>query len=246
MSALHRAQGLESGAEKKKRSSLRFGLESRRRGFVALQGRRYGRSPQRDHRSTVSCFPRFGTSMQGSKTQEEALAEVDKEGHSPFWSLIWEDHGGPNDLIKSIMWSSTDYLRHVVRKVEERSAVTFTYVCERCKMFPVPWCVTPTMVKRRENSMSGWWCGACGMPCDDSPTDCSPQGAGASDFSSLWSARWRLRQPNLCAETHHDTLTKGKKLRFTRSLRVIVCKSVCCRSLDRQQFHCRRYHLRST
>ena len=52
-------------------------------------------------------------------------------------SQILEDHMVRNDFMKSIMCRSTDFLRHVAGEVEERGAITSTYVSEHCRTFPV-------------------------------------------------------------------------------------------------------------
>ena len=40
-------------------------------------------------------------------------------------------------FVKSIMWRSADLLRHVVGETEDSGAITFTHVCEHCKLFQV-------------------------------------------------------------------------------------------------------------
>ena len=63
-------------------------------------------------------------------------AAMDKE-IGKTWSQVLEDVEARNVFIKSIMWRSTDFLRHVMGETEGRGAITFIYVCEHCKMFPV-------------------------------------------------------------------------------------------------------------
>ena len=63
-----------------------------------------------------------------------------------------------------------DFLRHVVGGTGVRGDITFAEVCEHRKLFPVEdflWCVSTHHGKRpKTNSVSGWWCGACGQPYD--------------------------------------------------------------------------------
>ena len=77
-----------------------------------------------DLRSPTRCLSGLGVSVQGKKAGERGLAQVDKEGKAT--SQIWEDHEASNDFMKSIMWRSTDFLRHVVGEVEERGMSTTT------------------------------------------------------------------------------------------------------------------------
>ena len=55
-------------------------------------------------------------------------------------------------------------MRHVVGETEGRGAITFSYVCENYKLFPVEdflwWVSTNHGERRKKNSMSGWWCQA--------------------------------------------------------------------------------------
>ena len=51
---------------------------------------------------------------------------------------VLADVDARNSFTKSIMWRSTDFfLRQVVNEKEGMGAVTFTCVCEHCKLFPV-------------------------------------------------------------------------------------------------------------
>ena len=47
--------------------------------------------------------------------------------------------------------------------------ITFTYVCEFCKLLRVEdflwWGSTNHGERRKKNTVSGWWYGACGQPC---------------------------------------------------------------------------------
>ena len=52
-----------------------------------------------------------------------------------------------------------------------RGATTFTYVGEHCNLFSVEdfvwWMISTNHgEKNKDNSMNGWWCGACRMSCD--------------------------------------------------------------------------------
>ena len=69
--------------------------------------------------------------------------------------------------VGNIMWRSTDFLRHVLSEKRGRGAVTSTYVCQHCKLFPVEvlWWGANRGEQKKINNISGWWCGACGMPC---------------------------------------------------------------------------------
>ena len=49
-----------------------------------------------------------------------------------------EHHEARKDIMKkNITWKNTNFRRHVVGEVEENNTITFTYVCEHCKMFLV-------------------------------------------------------------------------------------------------------------
>ena len=93
---------------------------------------------------------------------------MDKEVSSQSLESDFTGHEARFDVMKSIMWRSTDFLRHVAGEIEEIGAVTFTYVCEHCNRFPmedVLWWVTVNHSERRTtNIMSGCWCGVCGKP----------------------------------------------------------------------------------
>ena len=89
-----------------------------------------------------------------------------------IWQEVLDDVEARNAFTKSMMWRSTDFLRKVVGEKEGRGAITPTCVCEHCNLFPVAdflWWVSANhgeKKKETKNSMSEWWCGACGMPCD--------------------------------------------------------------------------------
>ena len=71
---------------------------------------------------------------------------------------------------KHYVEKNNDLLRHVVCEKRGRGAITFTYVCEHRKVFPVEhflwWVSTNHGEKKKKNDMSGRWCGVCGMPFD--------------------------------------------------------------------------------
>ena len=95
----------------------------------------------------------------------EDLPKCTKKARAKVCSQILEDHEARNDIMKRIMWKRTDFLRHVVGEVEEKGAINFTYVCEHCKMFVVEdmlWVTANQGERSKNNSMNGWWCGACG------------------------------------------------------------------------------------
>ena len=48
-----------------------------------------------------------------------------------------DDDEARNVFMKSIVWRSTDFFRHVVGETEEKRAITFSYVCEQWKLFPM-------------------------------------------------------------------------------------------------------------
>ena len=68
------------------------------------------------------------------------------------------------------MRKNTDFLRHAVSDKEGREAITFTDVCEHCKLCLVEdflwWVSTNHGEKKKKNNMSVWWCGPSGMPFD--------------------------------------------------------------------------------
>ena len=82
-----------------------------------------------------------------------------------IWSQLLEHVEARSVFIKSIMWRSTDFLRHVVEAMEGRGAVTFTFVCEHCNLIPAEdflwWVFT----------VHGWWCRAGGQPYEWSKPD---------------------------------------------------------------------------
>ena len=87
------------------------------------------------------------------------------QNNRKIWSQLLDDDEARNDLMRSIAWMSTDFPRQVVGETERgRAPVTFTQVCDYCKLFPVEeflWWVTANHGEgRKKLSMSGWWCGA--------------------------------------------------------------------------------------
>ena len=60
------------------------------------------------------------------RQENEDLPRWTKKATVKVWSEMLEDHEARNDFMKSIMWMSTDFLKHVVGKVEERRTITFT------------------------------------------------------------------------------------------------------------------------
>ena len=105
-------------------------------------------------------FTRYGERVQGTRAWRGKGAAPDEECcwrrcGAQCWSM-WR-----NVFIKKFIWKSTDFLR---------PRITFTCVCQRCKLFPVEdllWVVsTDCGERRKKNSMSGWWCGACGQSYD--------------------------------------------------------------------------------
>ena len=66
------------------------------------------------------------------------------------------------------MWLSTDFLRHVVGETDGRAAITVARAREHCRLSAVEdfLCKVSTNhgERRKNNSVSGWWCGACGEP----------------------------------------------------------------------------------
>ena len=70
----------------------------------------------------------------------------------------------------SIMWKSTDFLRHVVVEVEEQGTITFTYACEDCIMVLAEaflrWVTSNHGGKKNHYRMGGLWCDSCGKSYD--------------------------------------------------------------------------------
>ena len=64
------------------------------------------------------------------RLDNEEVPRWTKNAKVKFLSQILEDHEARNDFTQSIMWRSTDFLRHVVGDVEESGDINFTYVCE--------------------------------------------------------------------------------------------------------------------
>ena len=68
------------------------------------------------------------------------------------------------------MCAQTNVLRHVVGETKRRGAITCTYVYDHCKLVSVEdllwWVSTNHRERLKNNSMGGWWCGACGQPYD--------------------------------------------------------------------------------
>ena len=77
-----------------------------------------------------------------------------KKAKGEIWQQLLADVEASNALTKSIVWRSSDFLRHVVREKEGRGAIIFTYVCEYCKLSFVeyfPWSISANHgVKKRK------------------------------------------------------------------------------------------------
>ena len=75
-----------------------------------------------------------------------------------IWQHRLEDVEAINACTKSILWRSTDFLRHVVSEKGGRGAMTFTYACEHCDLFLVEdflrW--VGTMEKRKTEKQHEW------------------------------------------------------------------------------------------
>ena len=101
------------------------------------------------------------------------LASACKQGNlrmricQPGQRGLWPVSGSKCEKIMRL--GVTSLLRCVVGEVEEKGAITFTYVCEHFKMFPVedfPCELTANHgEEKKHNSTSGWCvCCSCGMP----------------------------------------------------------------------------------
>ena len=85
-----------------------------------------------------------------------------------IWQEVLEDVEASHVYTKSIMWRSTEFLRHVVSETG-RGAITFCKLVQwktSCGLAPI------TVKSKTKNNMSGWWCGACGMPYDWRKQNC--------------------------------------------------------------------------
>ena len=67
--------------------------------------------------------------------ENEDMPRWTKKANTKLWQEVLNDVGRGNAFTKSIMWRSTDFLRHVVSEKGGREAITFTYVCEHCKLY---------------------------------------------------------------------------------------------------------------
>ena len=70
---------------------------------------------------------------QEGRLEREDLPGWPRKATAEVWSQMLQDREARNYFMKSIMWRSTDVLRHVVGEVEEGGAITFTHACEHCK-----------------------------------------------------------------------------------------------------------------
>ena len=108
--------------------------------------------------------------MQGRCIRRRRSSALDKEGYVQTREHVLADGEARNVFTKNNMWKGTDFLRHVVGETEARGAITFPYACEHGNLVPaediVWWVSTNHGERRKRNSMSCWWCGACGQPCD--------------------------------------------------------------------------------
>ena len=68
--------------------------------------------------------------------EDEDIPQWTKKVIGTCRDQVLEDVEARNVYPANIMWKSTDFLRHVTGETEERGAITFTHVCEHCKLFP--------------------------------------------------------------------------------------------------------------
>ena len=69
--------------------------------------------------------------------EDEDMLQWTRTVVGKLWDQVIEEVEARNVFTTNIMWKSTGFLRHVVGETEQRGAITFTYVCEHWKLFPV-------------------------------------------------------------------------------------------------------------
>ena len=115
---------------------------------------------QKEHSKHSGMRPRKGRTR-----QDEDMTVWAKKTLTRICRQTPEDHDARRDFTKRC----TDFLRHVVEIGEEKGTITFTYVCEHSNMFPWRiffWRVSAKHGEQEKNNhVSDWWCGSCGMPC---------------------------------------------------------------------------------
>ena len=72
-----------------------------------------------------------------NQLEEEELPQWTKKVIRKVGIQVLDDVEERHVYIKSVMWRGTVFLTHVVGETEGRGDISFTNVCERCKLFPV-------------------------------------------------------------------------------------------------------------
>ena len=76
----------------------------------------------------------MATVCNGNGMEEEDLPTMDKERGRQDLELSSGRRGGAKCLHQKVSRGSTDFLGHMVGETEGRGAITFTCVCEHCKL----------------------------------------------------------------------------------------------------------------
>ena len=107
--------------------------------------------------------PGLATVCRDGELEKEDMPSWTRKAIARIWQRVLEDVEASNTFTKSIVWKSGNFLRHVVSEKEGREAITFTYVCAHCKLFPggdVLWVVRTNHgenAKRKQTQEGGVW-----------------------------------------------------------------------------------------
>ena len=82
-------------------------------------------------------FHRLAKVWEEGELEKEDMPAWTGKVNAIIWQEVLEDVEANNAYTKIIIWRCTNFLRHVVSEKEGRGAITFTCVCERCKLLPV-------------------------------------------------------------------------------------------------------------
>ena len=86
----------------------------------------------------------------------ETVPQWTKKAISRIGSQVLKKREARSIFRKGTIWRSTDFLIHAVGETEGRGSITFTCVCEHCKLFPVedlPWWVSLIVEKGERDTV---------------------------------------------------------------------------------------------
>ena len=95
----------------------------------------------------------------GGGLEDENMPQWSEKVIGQICNQVLGDVEARNVHTTNIRWLSTKFLRHVIGETEERGAITLSYVCEHCKLFPMEdfLCrAPPTMEKDAAQEQCEW------------------------------------------------------------------------------------------